>query len=102
MSASLIASGMIDRNSNVSRLIEKLRETGLLNREEDVENRRMVKVTISEKGIDVLTKIVGLRPGMRVLFAQMTDTEAETFNLLLDKLRSTQSSLKESVRRRFR
>ena len=48
---------MIDRSSNVSRLVEKLRERGLLHRIASESDRRMVLVTISDSGLLLLQKI---------------------------------------------
>ena len=52
-----IKSRMIDRSSNVSRLVEKLREHGFVERIPHTGDRRMVVVTISEKGKKLLADI---------------------------------------------
>ena len=80
---------MIDRSSNVSRLVEKLRESGYVEREAATEDRRMVVVTISEKGKVLLDEILGngfsdpdKMPGNR-----LNDAEANELAHLLDKFR---------------
>jgi len=79
---------MIDRSSNVSRLVEKLRLADFVERVPHHEDRRMVVVTISDKGKTLLQEIEHSRfldekmPGQAL-------TEAEVMELahLLDKFR---------------
>ncbi|MEO6760614.1 MAG: MarR family transcriptional regulator, partial [Saprospiraceae bacterium] len=52
-----IKSRMIDRSSNVSRLVEKLRLSDLVERVPHSDDRRMVIVSISEAGKKVLLEI---------------------------------------------
>ena len=52
-----IKSRMLDRSSNVSRLVEKLRISGHVERLPHASDRRMVIVTISELGKKVLEEI---------------------------------------------
>ncbi len=52
-----IKSRMLDRSSNVSRLVEKLRVSGLVERLPHGSDRRMVIVTISELGKKTLAEI---------------------------------------------
>ncbi|MBL7826223.1 MAG: MarR family transcriptional regulator [Saprospiraceae bacterium] len=84
-----IKSRMLDRSSNVSRLVEKLRLAGLLERIPHDSDRRMVIVTISEMGQKVLSDIqlptnmaAKGTPG-----AKMSDSELEELAHLLDKFR---------------
>ncbi len=84
-----IKSRMLDRSSNVSRLVEKLRLAGLVERVPHTEDRRMVIVSIAEAGKKVLVEIEQARftdghgqPGRKL-------SEAEALELahLLDKFR---------------
>jgi DNA-binding MarR family transcriptional regulator len=83
-----IKSRMLERSSNVSRLVEKLRLTGLAERVPHTEDRRMVVVTISDKGKQMLAEIERTRlfddnmPGK-----QLTEAEAMELAHLLDKFR---------------
>lgn len=52
-----IKSRMLDRSSNVSRLVEKLRLSTLVERIASGDDRRMVVVTISEPGRQILNAI---------------------------------------------
>ncbi len=84
-----IKSRMIDRSSNVSRLVEKLRQAGLVERVPHSGDRRMVVVTISESGKQMLDDIeIGVfsdttgYPG-----SALTEKEAAEMADLLDKFR---------------
>src|SRR5689334_16958344 len=52
-----ITSRMLDKNSNATRLVEKLRQKGFLKRDICENNRRQVDISITEKGLNVLKKI---------------------------------------------
>ena len=84
-----IKSRMIDRNSNVGRLVEKLHEHGWAERMQYSEDRRMLIVTISEKGKELLSEIEAQwetmfdpKPGHT-----LCETEAAQLSELLDKFR---------------
>ncbi|MBX2890570.1 MAG: MarR family transcriptional regulator [Saprospiraceae bacterium] len=84
-----IKSRMIDRSSNVSRLVEKLRISGLVERVPHAEDRRMVIVSISETGKKMLAEIEQARfmDGHGVLGSKLTEAEALELSYLLDKFR---------------
>ena len=85
-----IKSRMLDRSSNVSRLVEKLREQGHVERLQNKDDRRMVTVSISAKGLDLIEQIglntfadAGKLPG-----GNMSEEELTQLANLLDKLRA--------------
>jgi DNA-binding MarR family transcriptional regulator len=77
-----IKNRMLDRSSNVSRLVEKLRVAGLLERNQHDGDRRMVTVIISESGRKMLSDINLPHPG-----GTMTEAELLELSHLLDRLR---------------
>lgn len=84
----LLTERMIDKMSNASRLVDKLKTKGLVERKPCPEDRRQVNVYITEKGLELLDKASELMEGS--LHAQMKnldETEAAQLNELLDKLR---------------
>lgn len=87
-SAKLVTERMIDKSSNVSRLVEKLRTKGLLTRTECPEDRRAVDLTITPEGLKVLA---GLDDDMEknpvTLDLHLTAQETRRLNDLLDKVR---------------
>jgi len=82
-----ITSRMIDRNSNATRLVEKLKSKGFVNREICETNRRQVDISVTESGLAVLTRIdEGLDAWLENLNA-IPQSEVEMLNAMLDKLR---------------
>jgi DNA-binding MarR family transcriptional regulator len=84
-----IKSRMLDRSSNVSRLVEKLRLADLAERVPHGKDRRMVVVTISEKGKKMLADIEHARfmEGADVVAAKLSEAELLELAHLLDKFR---------------
>ncbi len=84
-----IKSRMIDRSSNVSRLVEKLRQADLVERVPHSGDRRMVVVTISEGGKRLLDDIEkGLFANPEVMPGHgLHENEAAELADLLDKFR---------------
>lgn len=83
-----IASRMIDKNSNATRLVEKLRIKGLIERNICEDNRRQVDITITEKGLALLTKIDSQLTDWSSVFESISSTNAQNMNDILDKIRS--------------
>lgn len=84
-----IKSRMIDRSSNVSRLVEKLRLAGWVERVAHAEDRRMVIVTISESGKKLLADIeqANFVNGPGSAGTKLSEAEALELAHLLDKFR---------------
>jgi DNA-binding MarR family transcriptional regulator len=81
-----ITSRMIDKSSNATRLVEKLRQKSLVKREICPNNRRQVDISINSKGLDLLKKIDDAESWLPVL-KKITRIEAQELNRILDKLR---------------
>lgn len=82
-----ISCRMIDKNSNATRLVEKLRLKGLLKRERCEDNRRQVDVFITDKGLALLKKIDLEEAAWMAKLKNINRTEAAELNRILDKLR---------------
>lgn len=82
-----ITSRMIDKNSNATRLVEKLRLKGLVKREICKNNRRQVDISITDKGLNLLVKIDRASEAWQKALKHLTKAEAQQLNQLLDKLR---------------
>lgn len=84
----LIRERMLDKESNASRLIDKLVDGGLTKRIQCPNDRRQVEITITEKGIELLEQ---MNPKVEEISNSMdglNEDEVKTLNNLLDKLRS--------------
>ncbi|MCZ6915576.1 MAG: MarR family transcriptional regulator [Gemmatimonadetes bacterium] len=87
-SAKLVAERMIDRSSNVSRLVEKLRVKGHVNRTACDEDRRSVDLEITGQGLEVLARLAeDMETTNMSLADHLTNAEAKQLNDLLDKVR---------------
>ena len=78
---------MIDKMSNVSRLVEKLKQKGLVERFECPADRRVVHVHLTENGLHLLADIARELPTMAANFAKITAEEAEELVRILEKMR---------------
>lgn len=77
---------MIDKNSNASRLVDKLKIKGLVERNACEEDRRRVDVMITEKGLKVLEQTTKVLEKQKDII-HLTDEEALLLSDLLDKMR---------------
>lgn len=83
-----ITERMLDKMSNASRLVDKLVAKKLVLRTECPSDRRAVDVTITEKGLDLLTQLDTRQADWDSLVQQkLTAEEAATLSQLLDRLR---------------
>ena len=84
-----LSAQMVSKNSNTTRLVEKLRLKKLISRVQNEENRRKVDITITEKGLSLLTEIDVLQPQFENGVVQnLTEDEIRTLNILLEKIRN--------------
>ncbi|MBL7851698.1 MAG: MarR family transcriptional regulator [Cyclobacteriaceae bacterium] len=82
-----IACRMIDKSSNATRLVEKLRQKGMVSRTVCESNRRQVDIHITPKGQRVLEKIDKESGHWTTALQKLSRDEAHQLNRLLDKLR---------------
>lgn len=89
VTVSLVKERMIERNSDVSRIIERLVQKGLIKRTENQSDRRQKDVIITQAGLKLLNKIDSCESEMDQLLQALSKEEAKSLNNLLDKLRSS-------------
>ena len=78
---------MLDKMSDTSRIVDRLLKKQLVEKVTSKSDRRLVDVTITEKGLLLLEKLDGFSDEMDAQFSSLSTEEAETINQLLDKLR---------------
>jgi DNA-binding MarR family transcriptional regulator len=79
---------MLDKNSNASRLVDKLVEKGLIDRKGCPSDRRQVEIFLTKEGSQLLTELdvkVGKWESESTL---INKEETEQLNLLLNKIRT--------------
>ena len=87
MMLSEISNRMLDKASNATRLVEKLRQKSLVKREICADNRRQVDISITEAGLGILTAIDnGCQEWMHSV-KNLGNADARELNRILDKLR---------------
>ena len=89
VSIGLIKERMIDRNSDVSRIIDRLLKKVLIERKENEMDRRQKDVRISDKGLALLAEIDKSHELHGKLFCHMSDQQVNQLNDLLDLARSS-------------
>ena len=82
-----ITERMLDKASNATRLVEKLRQKSLVKREICANNRRQVDILITEAGLGILTAIDNDCQEWMKSVRSLTTVEAEELNRILDKVR---------------
>lgn len=82
-----ITGRMLDKSSNCTRLVEKLRQKGWVNRILCEDNRRQVDISITQKGLAILKKMDTTGILWPETFEKITKIEAKELNRILDKLR---------------
>jgi DNA-binding MarR family transcriptional regulator len=83
----LLIDRMLDKNSNASRLVEKLRTKNLIERATCPEDRRAVNVVITKKGLDLLTELDKQEVVFLKGLKNLSSEQAQQLNFLLDTLR---------------
>jgi DNA-binding MarR family transcriptional regulator len=86
----LIQERMLDKSSNATRLVEKLRLKGLVTRNLCEHNRRQVDILITEKGLQLLKIMDKTMENQRKIFDFIKEEDAQFINDILDKLRDSQ------------
>ena len=82
-----IGARMVHRESNVSRIVDKLEAKGLVSRIEDESNRRRVDISLLPAAEPILAAIrPHLDQQLEECFRELTDEETETLGKLLDKI----------------
>jgi DNA-binding MarR family transcriptional regulator len=87
----LIIDRMLDKSSNASRIVEKLRAKGLVERTTCEKDRRRVDVVITDKGLDTVKKAGVMLGTIHENMKSLTEDEANELSRLLDKLRTTEA-----------
>ncbi len=84
----LITERMVDKMSNATRLVEKLRKSGLVTREVCAANRRKVDILITQEGLDLLSRLDPVMNSSLEQSKTLSNSELQKLNELLDRMRS--------------
>lgn len=84
---SLLKQRMLDKMPDISRIINRLVAKELVSRGKSAADRRAVDVKITSKGLDTLADLEESMMMMDILHDNITESECQVLNELLDKLR---------------
>jgi DNA-binding MarR family transcriptional regulator len=84
----LIKERMLDKMSDASRIVDRLVQKELVDRTVNTNDRRAVDILITNKGIDILSKLDAELLFDQILNEDFNNTDAGILSDLLDKMRS--------------
>ena len=80
---------MLDKMSDTSRIVDRLIAKDLVKKTISKTDKRLVDVTITEKGKILLEELDRYEPDVDAVLGNLSATEIETLNILLDKIRNS-------------
>ncbi len=84
-----ILKSMVQRSSNVTRIVDKLKAKGYVNRKECPSNRRKMDITITESGLEILKEMdEKLQAFHEPMMGNLSNEELEILKNLIIKLKS--------------
>ena len=81
---------MLDKMSDTSRIVDRLVAKELVKKVTCPKDKRLVDVTITDKGLKLLKKLDATSDHMDEVMNNLSEKEAEMLSTLLDKLRSAE------------
>ena len=78
---------MLDKMSDTSRIVDRLIVKDLVQKSACKADKRLVDITLTEKGLQLVTKLDEYNELIDLNLKGVTEAEAATINQLLDKLR---------------
>jgi len=87
-SVNLIKERMLEKMSDASRIVERLRLKGFIRREDCKNDKRAVEVTITDKGLELIENMEEHVKKLDSIFYHLGEKETRELNTLLDKLRA--------------
>ena len=88
LSIGFLKERMLDKNSDVSRIVDKLHAKAYVDRKENPDDRRQKEIEITEKGMDLLATMDDCDRKTETLLENLNPEEVMELNILLDKIRS--------------
>lgn len=79
---------MLDKNSDITRIVDRLLSKNLISRRRDQSNRRKVIVKLNVIGYHLMVKMNKEVEVFENLVTHLTPKEATSLNMLLDKIRN--------------
>ena len=84
---------MLDKMSDTSRIVDRLIVKGLVEKTACIKDKRLVDITISKKGLQLLEKLDSLNEHIDSILKGVSEKEAQAMNQILDKLRENSNTI---------
>jgi DNA-binding MarR family transcriptional regulator len=84
---------MLDKMSDTSRIVDRLIVKGLVEKTACIKDKRLVDITISKKGLQLLEKLDSLNEHIDSILNGVSEKEAQAMNQILDKLRENSNTI---------
>ena len=81
---------MLDKMSDTSRIVDRLIKKGLAKKVICKSDRRLVDVSITEKGLKLLEKLDDTQSDLDGIVNNLNEVDAKQLNKLLDKIRNSE------------
>lgn len=96
-SINLIKERMLEKMSDSSRIVERLRLKGLIQREGGKNDKRAAEISITSAGLELLKKMQKEVDALEDMITALTPDEARELNSLLDKVRNCETADTEKL-----
>jgi DNA-binding MarR family transcriptional regulator len=84
---------MLDKMSDTSRIVDRLIVKGLVEKTACIKDKRLVDITVTKKGLQLLEKLDALNESIDSILKGVSEKEATTMNQILDKLREHSNTI---------
>jgi DNA-binding MarR family transcriptional regulator len=84
---------MLDKMSDTSRIVDRLIVKDLVEKFACVKDKRLVDITVTKKGLQLLEKLDALNEQIDSILKGVSEKEATTMNQILDKLREDSNTI---------
>jgi DNA-binding MarR family transcriptional regulator len=84
---------MLDKMSDTSRIVDRLIVKGLVEKTACVKDKRLVDITVTKRGLQLLEKLDSLNDHIDAVLKGVSEKEANTMNQILDKLREHSNTI---------
>jgi len=84
---------MLDKMSDTSRIVDRLIVKGLVEKTACIKDKRLVDITVSKKGLQLLEKLDSLNDHIDSVLKGVSEKEAQAMNQILDKLREHSNTI---------
>jgi DNA-binding MarR family transcriptional regulator len=78
----------LDKGRDLTRLVDKLEEQGLVKRRNSERNKRSIEIMLTDYGLEFTLELEKKVSNWMVDVCNLTDEESETLSALLDKMRN--------------